>query len=160
MNRSLRQWHFRLVAGLAPAAALTLAVSILSRRATPDNPVPVFLQATPPADSRGVARSIVRADGVAFELRRVTNPAGASFIEVRPLSGSRAADLLVYLGHGRSDSFPGNSRLLGAFSGAAPVTFALPADSTAGSTELFLYSGATRTVLAHVDLTGFGEAAP
>jgi len=159
VNRSLRQWHFRLVAGLAPAAALTLATSILSRRATPDNPVPTLLQPTPPSDSREVARTIVRGEGVAFELRRVTNPAGASFIELRPLGQSHAADLLVYLGHGRSDAFPGNSRLLGAFSGAEPASFALPADTAAGSAELFLYSGATRTVLAHVNLTGL-EAAP
>lgn len=160
MNRSLRQWHFRLVAGLAPAAALTLAASILSRRATPDNPVPAFLRATPPADSREVARSIIRGDGVALELRRLTNPAGASFIELRPLSESRAADVLVYLGHGRSDAFPGDSRLLGAFSGAGPATFALPADDTVGYAELLLYSGATRTMLAHVDLAGSGKAVP
>lgn len=160
MNRSLRRWHFRLVAGLAPVAALTLAASILSRRATPDNPAPAVLRTTPPADSREAAPSIIRGDGVAFELRRWKNPGGASFIELRPLSEIRAADLLVYLGHGRSDAFPGNSRLLGAHPGTGPATFALPADSATRSAELFLYSGATRTVLAHVDLAGIGEAVP
>lgn len=160
MNRSLRQWHFRLVAGLAPVAALTLVASILSRGEKPDNPVPPFLRSTPPADSREVARSIIRGDGVALELRRLTSPAGASLIELRALSEIRAADLLVYLGHGHSDAFPGNSRLLGAFSGAGPATYALPADSATSSAELFLYSGATRTVLARVDLAASGEAAP
>lgn len=160
MTRSLRQWHFRLLAGLAPVAALILAVSIGSRKAAPDNPVPALLQRTPPADPKEVAPSILRGDGVAFELRQVTDPAGARFIELRPLGESRAADLLVYLGHARSDAFPGNSRLLGAFSGAGPATFPLPADSAAGSATLFLYSGATRTVLAHIDLTGSGETAP
>jgi hypothetical protein len=160
VNRSLRKWHFRVIAGLAPVAALTLVTSIRIRRTVPANRLPAFLQATAPADIREVDRRIVRGDGISIDLRRVTNPAGATFIQLRPLGESRPADLLVYLGHSGSDAFPGDSRLLGAVSGGQPATFALPSDSVAGPVELFLYSGATHTVLAHLKLTGSGEGAP
>jgi hypothetical protein len=160
VNRSLRKWHFRVIAGLAPVAALTLVTSIRVRRTIPANPRPAFLQATPPADAREVDRRIVRGDGISIDLRRVTNPAGATFIQLRPLGESRPADLLVYLGHSASDAFLGDSRLLGAVPGGEPATFALPTDSLGSPVELFLYSGATHTVLAHVKLTGSGEAVP
>lgn len=160
MNRSLRKWHFRVIAGLAPVAALTLVTSTRLRRSIPDNPTPVFLQATPPADIREVDRRMIRGDGVSIDLRRLANPAGASFIQLRPLGESRPADLLLYLGATVSDAFPGDSRLLGAVWGGEPAIFALPTDSAGNPVELFLYSGATRTVLAHVKLTGSGKVAP
>ena len=160
MNRSLRRWHFRLVAGLAPVAALTLAASIAVRKSVPDNPTPTLLRATAPADLRETGRSVIRNEGLAIELRRLVSPAGLNFIELHPLTRIHVADLLVYLGSSTSDALPGDSRLLGAISGAEPARFALPADSTGSRSELFLYSGATHTVLAHLTLPGSGQVAP
>jgi hypothetical protein len=123
VNRALRRWHLRLVAGLAPVAVVTLTAAVLVRKTAPDNPTPVPFKAPPAASLRELDRRLVRAAGLTVELRRLVDSAtGSAVLELVPLGEPHVSDPLVY--------WP---------------------DS--GGAAVFLYSGATRSILARIDLT-------
>ena len=158
MNRSLRKTHFRVLAVLAPVAAVTLAASIVVRKPVPLIPMPAPVAPARIAGLREVSRQAIRAEGLTVTLRQFAGEQG-TVLELTPLGEPHVPDLLVYLGPGESDAFPGNALLLGAIPGAEAVQFPVP-DSAGGRSELFLYSGATHTVLAHVDLAASGRVTP
>jgi hypothetical protein len=151
VNRPLRRWHFRLVAGLAPVALAVLAIAVLVRRSPPLNPTPAPLQ-TAMGDAREISRTLIRGRGLALELRHLMDSTGSSQLAVYPMGEPQVADLLLYLGPGGPDSLPGDARLLGTVTGAPGQRFTLP--EGAERLQLYWYSGATRTVVAQTALFG------
>jgi hypothetical protein len=149
VNRSQRRWHLRLVAGLTPVAALTLAASVAIRRTVPVNSARLTPAGPAPAGLRELDHRLVRVPGLTLELRRLAD-SGAGVLEIVPLTAPHVADPLVYWGAEAAESLPADARLLGAIDGDEPVRFALPGDTAGGSGAVYLYSGATHRVLAHI----------
>jgi hypothetical protein len=159
VNRSLRKVHFRLVAVLTPVAIGIFAASIAARRTIPPNPTPALLQA-PAAELQETGRRLVHAEGFDVEVRGLMDESGARFIEFKLLNDPHLADLLAYIGPARNAAFDDKVRLLGSVYASCPVRYPLPGDSTQTLSEIYLYSGATREVIARVNLADSTRAAP
>lgn len=158
MNRPLRKAHFWVIALLTPVAIGIFAASITARRTAPPNPTPIAQNPGPPLQETG--RRVVHAEGLDVEVRGLRDSSGARFIEFKPLNQPHVADLLAYIGPGKSAAFDDQVRLLGSVYASCPVRFPLPVDSTQTLSEIYLYSGATRTVLGRVSLTDSSGGVP
>ncbi len=157
MNRSLRRWHLRLVAVLAPAAVVTLAAAIAVRRAVPVNPVPGALATPLPPGAPGMDRRLVREAGLTLELRLLSPSPGRRAVELTPLVEPHTADLLVYWSAGPAiAALPADAVLLGPLAGLDPVRYLLPQSAGGPAGRLFLYTTAGDRVLGQINL-GPGE---
>lgn len=159
MNRALRKTHLRLILVLTPVAVAIFVVSVVVRRAIPANPIPDLLQ-VPATEMQETGHRSIWVEGVPFEIRGLVDQRGKRFLEVTPQRDSHVADLLAYIGPGKNPVFDDQVRLLGSVYATCPVRFPLPVDSTQTLSEIYFYSGATRTVVGRVSLTDSSSAAP
>lgn len=159
MTRSLRKVHLGLMALLTPVAIGIFVASIAARKAIPPNTIPASLQ-PPMPEMQETGRRVIKGEGLTVQLRGLMDQNGARFIEITPLNQPHIADLLAYIGPGKSDAFDDHVRLLGQVYASCPVRFALPVDSTQTLSEIYLYSGATHEVIARVNLADSARAAP
>lgn len=159
MNRPLRKAHFWLVALLTPAAIGILAASIAARRAIPPNATPAQLSA-PMAELQETGHRSITVGGALVELRGLVEQSGKRFLEISLGRDPHVADLLAYIGPGKNAAFDDKVRLLGSVYASCPVRYPLPEDSTQTLSEIYLYSGATRTVVGRVSLTDSSGAGP
>ena len=162
MNRPLRRWHFRLIAVLAPVAAVVLIAAIAVRRTIPANPSLAELRPRPFPNARETDRRLVHEAGLVLELQRLEDAATqTSLVELTPLAEPHVADLLVYWGAGPAgDTLSPDAILLGPLFGRLPARYRLPPESARRTGVLILYAAATSTVLGRLELSPREARAP